>query len=84
MIDDYKSKGEWKIQITMRIIFISFIDKNETQVMHTKSDNVEIMNATDTSDAIHELIDSFMKRYQEGLETKMKGSSYIFEGIDLL
>ena len=25
-----------------------------------------------------------MKRYQEGLETKMKGSSYIFERIDLL
>ena len=84
MIDDYKSKGEWKMQITMRIIFISFIDKNETQVMHTKSDNVEIMNGTDTSDAINELIDSFMKRYQEGLETKMKGSSYIFERIDLL
>ena len=84
MIDDYKSKGEWKIQITMRIIFISFIDKNETQVMHTKSDNVEIMNGTDTSDAINKLINSFMKRYQEGLETKMKGSSYIFERIDLL
>ena len=47
MIDDYKSKGEWKIQIIMRIIFISFIDKNETQVMHTKSDNVEIMNGTE-------------------------------------
>ena len=83
MIDDYKSKGEWKIQITMRIIFISFIDKNETQVMHTKSDNVEIMNGTDTSDAINKLINSFMKRYQEGLEAKMKGSSYIFERIDL-
>ena len=68
----------------MRIIFISFIDKNETQVMHTKSDNVEIMNGTDTSDTIHEIIDSFMKRYQEGLETKMKGSGYIFERIDLL
>ena len=27
---------------------------------------------------------SFMKRYQEGLETKIKGSSYIFERIDLL
>ena len=37
-----------------------------------------------TSDAINELIDSFMKRYQEGLETKMKESSYIFERIDLL
>ena len=84
MIDDYKSKGEWKIQITMRIIFIYFIDKNETQVMHTKSDNVEIMNGTDTSDAINKLINSFMKRYQEGLETKMKVNSYIFERIDLL
>ena len=68
----------------MRIIFISFIDKNETQVMHTKSENVKIINGTDTSDAINELIDSFMKRYQEGLETKMKGSNYIFERIDLL
>ena len=84
MIDYYKSKGEWKIQITMRIIFISFIDKNETQVMHTKSDNIEIMNGTDTSDTINKLINSFMKRYQEGLETKMKGSSCIFECIDLL
>ena len=84
MIDDYKSKGEWKIQITMRIIFISFIDKNETQVMHTKSDNVEIMNGTDTSDAINKLINSFMRRYQEGQETKMKGSSCILECTGLL
>ena len=73
-----------KTQIAMKIIFISFIDKNETQAIHTKSDNVKIMNGTDTSDAINELIDSFIKRYQEGLETKMKGSSYIFERIDLL
>ena len=72
MIDDYKSKGEWKIQIVMGIIFVSFVDRNETQVMHVKSENIEIMNGTDTSDAINELIDSFMKRYQEGLETKMK------------
>ena len=84
MIDDYKSKGEWKIQIVMRMIFVSFIDKNETQVMHTKSDDVKIMNGTYTNDAIIELIRSFTKRYQEGLETKMKESSYIFERTDLL
>ena len=84
MTDYYKSKGEWKIQITMRIIFISVTDKNQTQPMHTKSDNVEIMNGTDTNDDINNLINSFMKRYQEGLETKMKGSNYIFECIDLL
>ena len=83
MIDYYKSKGEWKIQIVMRIIFVSFVNKNETQVMHTKSD-IKIMNGTDTSDAINELINSFTKRFQEGVETKMKGSSYIFEHVDLL
>ena len=42
------------------------------------------MNSADSSDAINKLINSFMKIYQEGLETKMKGSSYIFEHIDLL
>ena len=78
MINNYKSKGEWKIQITMRIIFVSFIDNNETQAMYT------IMNGVDTSDIINELIDSFMKRYLGGLETKMKGSSYMFEHVDLL
>ena len=84
MIDDYKSKGEWKIQLVMRVIFVSLTDKNETQVMHTKSDNVKIMNGIDTNDAINELINSFTKRYQKGLEAKKKGSSYIFERVDLL
>ena len=84
MIVDCKSKGEWKMQLVMRVIFVSFIDKNETQIMHTKSDNVKIMNGTDTDNAIIELINSFTKRYQEGLETKMKGSIYISERVDLL
>ena len=58
MIDNYKAKArsEWKIQLWMRIIFYSFIDKNETQVMHTKNDHIEIMIGTDTSDAINELL----------------------------
>ena len=68
----------------MRIIFVSFIDANETRVMHTNSDNIEIMSGIKTNDAINELFNSFPKRYQEGLETKMKGSSFIFERIDSL
>ena len=52
MIDNYKTKGEWKMQLTMRTIFVSFIDKNETHVMHTKSDNVVIMSGTETNDSI--------------------------------
>ena len=72
MIDNHKARGEWKIQLTKRIIFVFFIDTNETRVMHTKSDNIEIISGIETSDAVNELLSSFIKRYQEGLETKMK------------
>ena len=84
MVDDHKGGGAWKIQLTMRIIFVSFTDANETRVMHTKSDNIKIMSGIETDDAINELFNFFRRRYQEGLETKMKGSSFIFERIDLL
>ena len=84
MIDNHKARGEWKMQLTMRIIFAFFIDSNETRVMHTKSDNITIMSGTETDDAINELLNSFRRRFQEGLETKMKGSSFTFERIDLL
>ena len=84
MVDDHKSRGAWKIQLTMRIIFVSFTDANETRVMHTKSGNIKIMSGIETGDAINERFNSFRRRYQEGLETKMKGSSFIFESVDLL
>ena len=35
--------GEWKIQLTMSINFISSKDSDETRNMHTKSNNTEIM-----------------------------------------
>ena len=34
LIDDHK--GEWKIQLSMRMIFVSFTDANETHDMYTK------------------------------------------------
>ena len=78
------TKGEWKIQLSMRIIFVSFTDANETREMHTKSDNIAIMSGVETEDIIHELFNNFCKRFQEGLETKMRGSSFTLEYIDLL
>ena len=84
MIDNHKARNEWKIQLTMRIIFVSFTDANETCEMHTESDNITIMRGAETEDIINELSNTFHKRYQEGLETKMRGSSFTFERIDLL
>ena len=84
MIDDHKSKGEQKIQLSMRVIFVSFTEANETRKMHTKSNNIAIMRGAETEDVINKLFNTFSKRYQEGLETKMRGSSFTFESIDLL
>ena len=79
MIDDRKSKAEWKIQLSMRVIFVSL-----THEMYSKSDNVKIMSGLETEDIINEIVNTFRKRYQEGLETKMIESSFTFERIDLL
>ena len=84
MIDNHKARGEWKIQLTMQIIFVSFTDANETREMHTKSNNITIMRGVENENIINELFNTFRKRYQEGLETKMRGSSFTFESIELL
>ena len=58
MINNHKAHGELKIQLVMKINFISSLD-NEFCVMNTKSDNVKIMSGTETSDVINELFKSF-------------------------
>ena len=69
MINDFKSKGEWKIQLKAEINFTSLKpDSDETRIMHTKCDNEEIMVSSDTNAVIKELFKSFLQRYQEGLQ----------------
>ena len=85
MINDYKSKGEWKIQLTPEINFTSLeSDSDETRIMHTKSDKTEIMIGSDTNEVTKELFKLFLQRYQEGLQEKMRGSDFEFDGIHLL
>ena len=84
MINNHKTLGEWKIQLIMQINFISSLDIREFCIMHTKSDNMEIMSDPETDDIINKLFKSFFSRYPEGLETKMKGSSFVFDNVDLL
>ena len=63
---DYETQfGEWKIQLTMSINFISFKDSDKTRNMHTKSNNIEIMVVSETNEIIEELFKSLLQRYQE-------------------
>ena len=84
LIDIKKEQGEWKIQLTMKIIFVSFNDNDKKQIIYTKSDNVNIMRGYATNDIINEIFDTFKERYQSGLETRMVGSNFIFDHIDYL
>ena len=43
MIDEVKKLGEWKIHLTMKVNFILLKDNVNKQLIHSESDNTEIM-----------------------------------------
>ena len=84
-VSDYETQfGEWKIQLTMTINFISSKNSDETRNMHTKSNSIEIMVGIETDEIIEELFKSLLQRYQEGLEESVKGIEFVFDGVNLL
>ena len=53
LINSYKNEGEWKIQLTAEINFISLKPgSDKTLIMYTRSDNEEFMNGIDTDEVI--------------------------------
>ena len=78
-----ETSSEWKIQLTMAINFISSKDSDETQTMHTKSNNIEIMIGSETNEIIKDLFESFLQKYQEGLEESMRGSQFVYDSVDV-
>ena len=76
--------GEWKIQLTMSINFISSKDSDEIRNMHTKSDSIEIIIGSETNDVIEELRESILQNYHNNLEESMKGSESVQDSVDLL
>ena len=57
---------------------------DEKRVMHTRSNNEEFMNGSDTDEIIKELFKSILKQYQENLQEKMRGSDFAFDGVNFL
>ena len=83
LINHYKNKGEWKIQLTAEINFISLKPgSDETCVMYTRSFNEEIMKGSDTDEVIKLLFESILKIYELNLQEKLKGSDFAFDGVN--
>ena len=85
LINQYKNEGEWKIQLIAEINFISLKPRSdETGIMHTRSDNKEFINGSDTDEVIKLLFESFLQKYEENLQDKMRRSDFEFDGINFL
>ena len=84
LIEEYKQKGEWKVQLTIEVNFISLKPgSDETRIMYTRSDNIEIIFGDD-NDIIEQLFESLLQKYEENLKNKMRGSEFEFDGIKFL
>ena len=57
---------------------------DETRIMHTRSDNEEFMDGSDTDKIIKGLFESFLQKYEENLQNKMRGSDFEFDGVNVL
>ena len=68
IIYNLKKSDTMKIQLTIASKLISFLDNDEERVMHSKSDNIEIMINNEADEVIKELFDSLKNRYRNNLE----------------
>ena len=85
LINVYKAKGEWELQLSAEISFISQKpDSNEIRTMYTRSTPEEIIIGSETEEVAENLIMSILQKYQDNLQNKMKGSDFIFNGINYL
>ena len=55
ILKNNKTRGEWKIPLSMHINFISSKDTRETRIIYAWSDNAEVMMGNKTNDIINEL-----------------------------
>ena len=62
---------------------MSSLDNDEERVMHSKSDNKEIMINDEADEIIEGLFDSLKNRYQNNLES-IRGREYVFDYVHLM
>ena len=85
LMNYYKNKGGWKVQVIAEVSFISLKPgSDETRIMHTRSDNEEFMNGSDTDEIIEGFFESFLQKHEENLQEKVKGSDLEFDGVNFL
>ena len=52
--------------------------------MHSSSDYIKFTTYSDANDIVEILFNSLSSKYQDGLETSMKRSDFIFDSVQLM
>ena len=84
IIISLNNSDTWKIQLTITINFISSKDTEEERVKRLSRDNIKFTSDSEVNYVIEKLFKSLRSKYQDGLETSMKGSDFIFDSIQLM
>ena len=85
LINVYKATREWKLQLSAEISFVSQEPgSDDTHIMYSRSIPEEIMSGSETEEIMEKLIKSLLQKYQDNLQNKMKGSDFIFNGVNYL
>ena len=69
-ITDDDLYGEWKIQLTMQINFISSPDPGEIRTMDSKSKNIEILMGSIADHIANDLFESFFRKTPSQIRRK--------------
>ena len=67
-INNFKKSDTWNIQSRIAVNFISSRNNDEERVMHSKSDNIQIMNNDKADEVIEKRFESLFNRYQLDLK----------------
>ena len=74
-----------KLQLIAEINFTSLKPgSDETRIMDTIIDNIEIMIGDDNDDIVEDFYRSFLQKYEENLQNKMKGLDFKFDSVNFL
>ena len=84
IIIDLPSSYKWKIQLTIAINFIFSKDTGEEHFMHPSSENIKSTPYNDANEVVTELFESLRSKYQDNLETLIRGSDFIFDSVQLM
>ena len=67
----------------MEVNFISLKPgSDQTRIMYTRSNNIEIMFGDHNDDIIEQLFESLLQKYEENLQNKMRGSEFEFDSVN--